>query len=370
MEAGFRAPKRRTRVYEVYEGPLPLNQDHDQIRADLINQQVLVQDPEHIRTLYRQGFFGKGVLSKSGPAHNISDQWESHEGLLLPLVSRSRYEQLLWWSGQTLSAQGLDEEAVRHTLEQVSSTLTPEQVQAQTKDLPQTRDQSKTSEDQTSESKPESRPASGLESRPDPGFSVPGPGLVLVQFETENQIRRAPISLSESLQLSHEEAFFLVYALGCLTVYNRQVPLSVLSLWRFCVSFRSDFISSYAAYHFYRSRGWIPKTGSGAKYGADMMLYRKGPPFYHASYSVVVERGRGGDFTDAPLRPFSWRSLSALSRITTNVSKELLLCYVIFPLDQSEAELQLPDCLKTLTVQEVMVSRWVSSRERSESEEI
>uniref|UniRef100_A0A0E9R1A9 Uncharacterized protein n=1 Tax=Anguilla anguilla TaxID=7936 RepID=A0A0E9R1A9_ANGAN len=26
------------------------------------------------------------------------------------------------------------------------------------------------------------------------------------------------------------------------------------------------------------------------KYGTDLMLYRKGPPFYHASYSVVVER--------------------------------------------------------------------------------
>lgn len=350
MEAEFRAPKRRTWVHEVYEGPLPLNQDQNQIRADLINQQVLVQNPDHIQTLYRQGFFGKGVLSKSGPAHSVSDQWESGDGEVLPVASCSRYEELLQWAGLTLSAQGLDEAAVCHTLEQVSSTVSTEQV----------RDHIQNREDQT----PGSRP--GLE----PGFSVPGAGFVLVRGDgSQSEIRRAPISLSEPLQLSHEEAFFLVYALGCLTVYHQQTPLSVLQLWLTCRSFRSDFVSSYAAYHFYRSRGWVPKTGCGAKYGADMMLYRKGPPFYHASYSVVVERITGA-FADPPLRPFSWRSLSALSRVTANVSKELLLCYIIFPFDQSKADLQSPDCLRTLTVQEVMVSRWVSSRERSEQDEI
>lgn len=334
MEAEFRAPKRRTRVHEVYEGPLP----QTQVRAELVHQQVLVQDPDHVRTLYSQGFFGKGILSKSGPAHSVSDQWESHGSLTLPVVSHARYEELLRWAGHTLSAQGLDE---------TSSAGNLEQVQDQTQIRP------------------------GLESGPVPGVLVPGRGFVLVRSdnESEAEVRRVPISLSEPLQLSHEEAFFLVYALGCLTVYSHQAPLSVLQMWRVCCSFRSDFVVSYAAYHFYRSRGWVPKTGSGAKYGADMMLYRKGPPFYHASFSVVVERITGA-FIDPPRRPFSWRSLSALSRITANVSKELLLCYVIFPFNQSEAELQSPDCLRTLTVQEVMVSRWVSSRERSEQDEI
>ena len=38
------------------------------------------------------------------------------------------------------------------------------------------------------------------------------------------------------------------------------------------------------------------------------------------SYSVVVERVDGA-FRGSALRPFSWRSLAALSRITANVSK-------------------------------------------------
>lgn len=38
------------------------------------------------------------------------------------------------------------------------------------------------------------------------------------------------------------------------------------------------------------------------------------------SYSVVVERV-DESFRGATLRPFSWRSLAALSRVTGNVSK-------------------------------------------------
>lgn len=95
------------------------------------------------------------------------------------------------------------------------------------------------------------------------------------------------------------------------------------------------------------------------------------------SYSVVVERV-GDAFRGSALRPFSWRSLAALSRITANVSKvasspvssdqtlfcflfhtedflfvsqELMLCYIIFPADQSEAELDSPECVSRLKVQ-------------------
>uniref|UniRef100_A0A3Q3XCH1 tRNA-intron lyase n=1 Tax=Mola mola TaxID=94237 RepID=A0A3Q3XCH1_MOLML len=104
-------------------------------------------------------------------------------------------------------------------------------------------------------------------------------------------------------------------------------PLSIIQLWRSFRTLRPDFISSFAAYQHCRSRGWVPKGGGGAKYGVDF-------------YSVVVERV-DDKFRDSGLRPFSWRSLAALSRITASVSK-----------------------------QEVIVSRWVSSRERAEQDDI
>ena len=87
-----------------------------------------------------------------------------------------------------------------------------------------------------------------------------------------------------------------------------QEPLSIIHLWRKFRSLRPDFVSSFAAYQHFRSRGWVPKEGGGAKYGVDFskththtqkhvishqsaiasplcvftVLYRKGPPFYHA----------------------------------------------------------------------------------------
>lgn len=86
----------------------------------------------------------------------------------------------------------------------------------------------------------------------------------------------------------------MVYSLGCLCVHLDQVtvrrlqliggevaplmsrhsvigqePLSILQLWRNFRSLRADFISSFAAYQHFRSKGWIPKGGSGAKYGVD-----------------------------------------------------------------------------------------------------
>lgn len=49
----------------------------------------------------------------------------------------------------------------------------------------------------------------------------------------------------------------------------RQEPLSIIQLWRMFRSLRPDFVSSFAAYQHFRSRGWVPKGGGGAKYGVD-----------------------------------------------------------------------------------------------------
>ncbi|XP_039971533.1 tRNA-splicing endonuclease subunit Sen2 isoform X2 [Xiphias gladius] len=415
MQAEFRAPRRRTRVQEEYEAPLPVSRSPEErtdLRAELINQHVLVCHPDHIQKIHNQGYFGKGVLSRARPDHSISDQWEQHEGLFLPVIPQSRYEELLRWAGAALSAQGLDDEVVGQTLLKLSQPVEMEDVRREVGGgvngqrgeeeegpepqggiCPHTKRPGPGSEvepeakrscrldpqdlnldhssDQDSDN-PDPDPSS--DSDPDPEPLVPGPGFVLVVCDREvgggvREVRRTPFSLSEYLQLSLEEAFFLVYSLGCLSVYLHQKPLSIIQLWRKFRSLRPDFVSSYAAYHHCRSRGWVPKGGGGAKYGVDLMLYRKGPPFYHASYSLVIQRVDDA-FRGSALRSFSWRSLAALSRITANVAKELMLCYIIYPADLSEAELDSPECLSRLKVQEVIVSRWVSSRERAEQDDI
>ncbi|XP_071351420.1 tRNA-splicing endonuclease subunit Sen2 [Trachinotus anak] len=425
MQAEFRAPRRRNRVREQYVAPLPVScspEERTDLRAELINQHVLVCHPDHIQKIHNQGYFGKGVLSRARPDHSISDQWEQHEDLFLPVISQSRYEELLRWARAALSAQGLDDEAVSQTLLKLSQPVEMEDVKKEVGggENGQRWEQGEEEEEKGSgpeggvcphtkkpksgsEVEPEAKRSCRLDSQdlshdhssdqdsdsnldPDPGsdFSsdsdpeteplVPGPGFVLVVSDSEvgegvREVRRTPFYLSEYLQLSLEEAFFLVYSLGCLSVYLQKEPLSIIQLWGTFRSLRPDFVSSYAAYHHFRSKGWVPKGGGGAKYGVDLMLYRKGPPFYHASYSVVIERVDDA-FSCSGLRPFTWRSLAALSRITANVSKELMMCYIIYPADLSEAELDSPECLSRLKVQEVIVSRWVSSRERAEQDDI
>ncbi|XP_071772810.1 tRNA-splicing endonuclease subunit Sen2 [Centroberyx gerrardi] len=430
MWAEFQAPRRRCRVQEEYEVPFPLRRSQEEqtssFQAELVNQHVLVCKHTHIQQIYSKGYFGKGILSRARPDHSISNQWEEYGGLFLPVISHSRYEELLSWARGALSAQGLDEEAVSQTLLSLSQ---PVELADQRKEAgggenghreegqeaagggacprrkrlqpgsevePEAKRACRLTEhrfdtlaepypeDQNPDPDPDLDPDPHVDSDPDPDPDTdpdpdpvdPGSGYVLVVFDKEDdgecgggrrEVRRTPFRLTEYLQLSLEEAFFLVYSLGCLSVHHNQEPLSIIQLWREFRSIQPDFVSSYAAYHHFRSKGWVPKGG--AKYGADLMLYRKGPPFYHASYSVVVERV-GDAFRGSPLRPFTWRSLAALSRITANVSKELMLCYIIYPADLSESELDSPVCLQRLSIQEVIVSRWISSRERAEQDDV
>uniref|UniRef100_A0A3Q0T422 tRNA-splicing endonuclease subunit Sen2 n=1 Tax=Amphilophus citrinellus TaxID=61819 RepID=A0A3Q0T422_AMPCI len=335
MQAEFRAPRRRLRVTEELEAPLPLSpRGSSHFRAELLNQHVLVVDSDQSQKIHNQGYFGKGVLSRARPEHSISDQWERE------------YEELLTWARLALSAQGWDAEAVNQTLLMLSQPIKMEDVK---KEMGGGRE----AEENGESGEPEGG-VSPNRKRPRLGSGV------------EQEVKR---NFQMFLCLCHLQAFFLVYGLGCLSVYLQQEPLTVMQLWRKFRSLRPDFISSYAAYHHFRSKGWVPKGGGGAKYGVNIMLYRKGPPFYHASYSVVIERADDA-FGGSALRPFSWRSLAALSRITANVSKELMLCYIIYPADLSEHELDSPACLSRLKIQEVIVSRWVSSRERTEQDDI
>uniref|UniRef100_A0A8D0KM10 tRNA-splicing endonuclease subunit Sen2 n=1 Tax=Salvator merianae TaxID=96440 RepID=A0A8D0KM10_SALMN len=160
--------------------------------------------------------------------------------------------------------------------------------------------------------------------------------------------RRNPFRIFEYLQLSLEEAFFLVYALGCLSIYCNKVPLTILKLWEIFSEAQPKFKVTYMAYHYFRCKGWVPKVG--LKYGTDLLLYRKGPPFYHASYSVIAELVND-DFEGSSCRPLSWKSLSGLNRTTANVSKELMFCYLIKPSEMTEKEMLRPECLKRIRVQ-------------------
>ncbi|KAK4815281.1 hypothetical protein QYF61_024040 [Mycteria americana] len=440
-EAVFHPPRRKRRVFESYEAPFPVDvggKDFRICQAEIINNNVIVRNPEDIEQLYNKGYFGKGILSRSRPVYSISDpllvtKWQGK------LTSDSfylftRYQCHVQWAKSILQEQGFDDCSVTKILENYTKPLelpfleedraeqtsnSCDRMGPSTKNTELSR-QSSTDTGNVVALSPENEgyKKACLEGDPafDPvavcgskeqeqgdlkeiaevscqnhGFLVHcgckaresteqrscemikskecAPEYVLVQEEEEGSLcpeddsahtqenlvkkeklvcRRNPFRIFEYLQLSLEEAFFLVYALGCLSIYYGEEPLTILKLWEVFSEVKPNFKTTYMAYHYFRSKGWVPKVG--LKYGTDLLLYRKGPPFYHASYSVIAELV-DDNFEGSLRRPLSWKSLSGLNRTTVNASKELMLCYLIRPSDMTEKEMSTPECMKRIKVQ-------------------
>ncbi|XP_059246338.1 tRNA-splicing endonuclease subunit Sen2 isoform X1 [Mustela nigripes] len=466
-EAVFRAPKRKRRVYESYESPLPIpfgqdcgpKQDFKVFTAELINNNVIVRDAEDMEQLYGRGYFGKGILSRSRPNFTISDpkliaKWKDMK-TDMPIITSKKYQHRVEWAAELMRGQGQEESTVQTTLQDYTKPL--EHPGIKRKEVQRHDENSETTskmEVTTDREEPSMmngdseksvgmddpcKPSGSLQQGPGPdpfapngmgepvaevakpqhhplprvpcgkegvllplpdtqpgdgsqptgplcaSERVPGDEYVLVEEDVYDEsekecapseelapkrrlvCRRNPYRILEYLQLSLEEAFFLVYALGCLSIYYEKEPLTILKLWKAFTAVQPTFRTTYMAYHYFRSKGWVPKVG--LKYGTDLLLYRKGPPFYHASYSVIIELV-DDNFEGSLRRPFSWRSLAALSRVSVNVSKELMLCYLIKPSTMTNKEMESPECMKQIKVQEVILSRWVSSRERSDQDEL
>ncbi|GAB1610832.1 tRNA-splicing endonuclease subunit Sen2-like [Argonauta hians] len=184
-------------------------------------------------------------------------------------------------------------------------------------------------------------------------------------------MKKDPYSVEEVLLLTYEEAFFLSYGLGCLFVRDEQGnPLKLSELWKTLYQRRPDFLPKYVAYHYYRSQGWIPKPG--LKFGSEYILYKEGQLYYHATYSVLVSLLQAGSLQeDLQWHPRSldWITLAGLDRMSENVSKQLMLCHVIKPKDITDEELLSPNCITRFQVQEMLLSRWISSQDREKKNE-
>ncbi|NXI98941.1 SEN2 endonuclease, partial [Psophia crepitans] len=455
-EAVFHPPRRKRRVFESYESPFPVDaggKDFRICQAEIINNNVIVRDPEDIERLYNKGYFGKGILSRSRPVYSVSDpslvaKWQG-ANINMPIITSKKYQCHVQWAKSILQQQGFDDCSVTKIIENYTKPL--ELPLLKEDGVEQTSNscnrmgpnaelsrQSSTAGENVVALSPENRnegykktclegdsafgPVAIHDSKEQEGGDLKevaevscqkhgfhvhcsckesaeqgscemikskecAPEYVLVQEEEDGSLgpeddaaqaqenvvkreklvcRRNPFRIFEYLQLSLEEAFFLVYALGCLSIYYGEEPLTILKLWEVFSEVKPNFKTTYMAYHYFRSKGWVPKVG--LKYGTDLLLYRKGPPFYHASYSVLAEL-LDDNFEGSLRRPLSWKSLSGLNRTTVNASKELMLCYLIRPSDMTEKEMSTPECMKRIKVQELIVSRWVSSRERSEQDE-
>ena len=159
----------------------------------------------------------------------------------------------------------------------------------------------------------------------------------------------------EVLILDPFETFFLTFSIGCLRVTRNGDFCSIDELWSVFSENDANFRRRYAAYHHFRSKNWIVRNG--VKFGNDFLLYKDGPPFYHASYSVRVRNDRNS---------LSWSELSALIRVTESAAKELLVVEVLENVSDVERDLTAAEYLKSVVVREVLVKRWVASQKRED----
>ncbi|KAI1113263.1 hypothetical protein F5Y14DRAFT_418296 [Nemania sp. NC0429] len=181
----------------------------------------------------------------------------------------------------------------------------------------------------------------------------------------------------EHLQLSPEEAFYLVFALGALSVIDPATgkPMTTQELFHtFCQlscfprgteAMRTDnpFLMQYAVYHHFRSLGWVPR--SGIKFGVDWLLYMGGPVFSHAEFAVTVLPAYTDPYWKAqghqpPRR--SWQWLHSINRVQSHALKTMVLVYVDIPPPTQASDPS--TLLKKYKVREVFMKRWLSNRNR------
>ncbi|KAM7211632.1 hypothetical protein V8F06_012985 [Rhypophila decipiens] len=239
---------------------------------------------------------------------------------------------------------------------------------------------------------------------PSPVTDTNGPGVaetvvpppVQLASPPENMVVSTPVTVpvgdlvdKEHFQLAPEEAFFLVFALGALSVVDPDtgapIPtdhlLTLLRSYSYFpprqlgpsvkdVLLPSDpFLVQYAVYHHYRSLGWVPRHG--IKFGVDFIIYQRGPVFDHSEFGLIVipsfSDSRWKDIEhDTPKRSWSW--LMGVNRVLSHVLKSLVLVYVDVPpppvFEEVVRKGGIARALKAYKIREVMVRRFSVNRNR------
>lgn len=318
--------RKRTSAPLAAPFPIPIQSlDEDGValgpfEGQLVENAVWITEKRDMDSLYRRGFFGKGMLSRSGPGRD--DQ------LRLPKRRTSRRPEN--------EAKELEEDVTTRN-----------------------RVRRKRRREWFAEA--------GLEPTAQNETEITADTLPTDAVESSDDSPLYPVK--EYLQLSLCEAVFLSYALGCLIVRDSEGrALSSARLWASCRANQTDFIASYVAYHHLRSKGWVVRSGE--KYGVEYLIYKHGPPYYHSNAAILIRMTDAAteeavDSTSA----FTWQYLAGVHRINAAVSKDLILLHVLKPADVNEEAMSRPDCLHRFGVQEIALRRWIPDRVREFTED-
>ncbi|RID68923.1 hypothetical protein BRARA_C01050 [Brassica rapa] len=160
------------------------------------------------------------------------------------------------------------------------------------------------------------------------------------------------------IQLSFEEAFYLLYILKCIKLSRQGRFLeSEVEIWMYMRTKRPNFPVFFKAYSHLRSKNWVLR--SGLQYGVDFVAYRHHPSLVHSEYSVLVQSGDSD-------RLRVWSDVHCAVRLSGSVAKTLLTLHVSG--DSSREDLNLPTCLENYRVEEQTISRWSPELSREDDE--
>ena len=375
---------------------------------DSATSSIHVTDERAIKALWEMGFFGKGTLSRSEPSW--LEREKKRRGLLGGSTSeeatrkrrterrelkleRARVEKLA--IEERLKAEAAAKESGDVLPAAESHTIPGEKFsvkKAMEARYRQSRSQTTPNGDAST---PADSPATpnGKSVRFSPvvqekevvsssAASLQLPDSVLDEEEADE----APLENEEHLQISNEEAFFLVYSLGVLQVYDREEnkPIPTSSLFPLLCNHShfpprappaelkpdDPFTMSYVVYHHFRSLGWIVR--SGVKFGTDYLLYNRGPVFSHAEFAVIIipsyshsywsETEERREYTTSQ-QARSWWWLHCVNRVQAQVKKSLVLCYVEVPPPSSSSD-DIGALLGRYRVREFLLRRWIPNRSR------
>ncbi|KAL4801578.1 hypothetical protein BDV18DRAFT_167301 [Aspergillus unguis] len=358
----------------------PPHHDTHSAYFDSRTSSIHVTDEKTIRALWEMGFFGKGSLSRSEPTW--LDQEKKRRGLLGGVTSeevtrqrraerrelklqRARSEKLI--IEQRLQAEAAARENrssldAQSDLAYANGAADGNAITAEKFSVKKAREAKFLEARQLAER--DKATAGKTVHFAEDGGSVKKDSTV----DRRESLEELAITNEEHLQLSNEEAFFLVYGLGALHIWDedRKTVLSPNSLLtRLChhsyspprdlsADLKTDdpFLVSYAVYHHFRSLGWVVR--SGVKFGADYLLYNRGPVFSHAEFAIIVlpsydhpywseteERRAECDAKQAR----SWWWLHCVNRVQAQVKKTLVVCYVEIPPPTQTLKAEVADSL-------------------------
>ncbi|KAI0705134.1 hypothetical protein BC835DRAFT_1261418 [Cytidiella melzeri] len=339
---------------------------------DRATKSVWVTNHRDAMILWRRGFFGKGDLSRSEPSWHTRqvnarrDAGKSLTSEELREKRRAERRQFKMDRARAIAEAAAEAEAAFAEGREASVIAIP----------------------------------SGATWKPQPSSATGQPQLVAkmtVDAVEDDVEEEETLEDVEHLQLTLQEAFFVIWNLDCLTILDplTHEPLSLRDIWStfqqahwpsgpavslsriYADRFDNPFLVNYVAYHYYRSLGWVVKGG--IKFCVDLLLYKRGPVFQHAEqvnlspFAVVVipvyedpEDRKTSPFELNNAEPFTWSWLSTINRVNTQVQKTLILTYVTIPARTrvDTALLSSPACLAHYSVRDVVVRRFIPARMR------